>query len=370
MESKRVRILSDRPILPTAYDMDLFVGRANEFEKAIEVIFYGENLLIIGDRGSGKTSFLNYLKYFVSRKDLLWKYRTETKKILPIFIDFFEHGEQFTREVFLQSLIKGIFRELSKNEQLKNTLSVSEKWIKEKTDFIETLDMLQNLSMRIYDEGYHLIYFYDNLDKINGRDIWTSLRGIRDALWVMQFSLVFSLASNQFKYIYKPPLDRFFPYIIRLGPLSRRDIKKFIDKRLGPNFHITNDVLDLIIERTQGNPLSILLIIRSAYESLGPEKEGKKISFTISDLDSNYKFNLSKYMSQLSSSHKNVMQYLMKYDGVSASDKEFIKEIGLGRSRLTQILKELLERGLLSSKKKGRKKRYFISRVSGEDKSK
>ena len=38
----------------------------------------------------------------------------------------------------------------------------------------------------------------------------------------------------------------------------------------------------------------------------------------------------------------------------------FIKEIGLGRSRLSQILKELQKSGLLKWKKVGRRKAYFF----------
>ena len=54
--------LSGRPLAATARDQELFVDREDELERAQAAIRRRSNVLVVGERGMGKTSFLHRLE--------------------------------------------------------------------------------------------------------------------------------------------------------------------------------------------------------------------------------------------------------------------------------------------------------------------
>src|SRR6266508_2248780 len=55
--------LSGRPLLDTKPDHELFAGREGELEKLLTSVERRLNVLLIGDRGSGKPTLLRQLAY-------------------------------------------------------------------------------------------------------------------------------------------------------------------------------------------------------------------------------------------------------------------------------------------------------------------
>src|SRR5919202_3071686 len=63
--------LSARPLLASALDSGLFVGRERELEALERSVRARLNVLLIGDRGVGKTSLLHQLEQRLDEDDAL-----------------------------------------------------------------------------------------------------------------------------------------------------------------------------------------------------------------------------------------------------------------------------------------------------------
>jgi len=55
--------LSGRPLLDTRPDSELFVDRVEEMSRVRAALNHGLNCLVVGERGSGKTSFMRALMF-------------------------------------------------------------------------------------------------------------------------------------------------------------------------------------------------------------------------------------------------------------------------------------------------------------------
>src|SRR5439155_13073691 len=63
--------LSGRPLLDNVLDAQLFVGREELTEHALRAVRQGVNVLLLGPRGSGKTSTLHRLAHQVRQRNVL-----------------------------------------------------------------------------------------------------------------------------------------------------------------------------------------------------------------------------------------------------------------------------------------------------------
>src|SRR2546430_15227232 len=63
--------LNGRPLLDNALDGQLFVGREELTEHALRAVRRGVNVLLVGSRGSGKTSTLHRLAHLVRQRSVL-----------------------------------------------------------------------------------------------------------------------------------------------------------------------------------------------------------------------------------------------------------------------------------------------------------
>ena len=61
--------LTGRPLLGTTRDQGLFVGREEELRTVEDSLAAKMNVLLLGDRGAGKTTFLRQLASRLERND-------------------------------------------------------------------------------------------------------------------------------------------------------------------------------------------------------------------------------------------------------------------------------------------------------------
>lgn len=356
--SKALLKLSTRPLLATAYDLRMFANREEAIDQCMKVISLRENALIVGERGAGKTSLINYLVFKLGSE----------KRNLPVYINFFEYGENFTQKTFLESMLHRTSIELQKREGKRFSKKFLEAISKVQIDFLpitierkkdssvlsSTLERLKNIADELAKQNYQVTYFLDNTDKVDPQGIWSSLRGIRDTLWAIDVSFFFSLLPSQVDNVLKPPLDHFIPFVIRLKPLSPRGVKEMIQKRIkSSESAFSREVIDEIYKRSQGNPRIALHLSRLALDSALSRKETLVLPEHMSK-------SVLIQINRLSLIQRNVISYLLEHPGTSASNEDFAKEIGVGRSRLSQILNELVKAGILNWSIRGRRKLYHV----------
>ena len=140
--------------------------------------------------------------------------------------------------------------------------------------------------------------------------------------------------------------------------------KELLDKRnryAHTKIKLNDDALKQIVTQTQGNPRTILSMMKNIIES--GKYKNPIITDDIDGLALPYSLELSKI-------ERAIINYLSEHPNVSASDENFIIEIGLTRNRIVQILHKLQKQGVVGSKKEGKKVFYFITKKGILDKIK
>lgn len=357
---KILRALSPRPLMSLEEDRKFFINCKDEIAKILLAIETYENAIVIGERGSGKTSFLNHV-YHQILKD---------KKTLVIRFNILEIAE-FNQINFLT----GVFNEIVSNRYISNKIKLKNTLIKmhkfdqkqlqdyeyepQKDDFYVALDRFSTLINFLKKDGIDVCIILDNTDKIDSTLIWNAFRGIRDTLWKLKVPIVLTALPNQVKKIIKIPLDHFFPYLIELKPIDSEGTYNLIQKRLDhSNFKVkTQEIVEEVSRRASGNPRNIIEIFKHLFEELEIKNSiNKKQLESLGVL----------YSRKLPDIERAICNYLIRNPKTSASSQDFISTIGVTRSRLAQILNKLKKRGIIGSKKEGRIVTYFLTSYKRE----
>lgn len=371
-----LRSFSPRPLMSLEDDRNYFT-KYEEIEKIIRAVEIGENVLIIGDRGSGKTSLLNHMLYhYFNTKS--------TEQVIPVRFSALSI-EELNQKNLVRSLIRNIFDSISKikstSERIKVILNKMidsspttlpdlaklDSMLQTNTDtarddFEALTERLSELVLSIRKKEINFFVMIDDLDKFPADKVWHTFRSIRDILWELHFSLIITALPDQVSEITKPPLDQFFPYWIKIPSFDMEYTKNLIEKRFNKSqVTISNDALEAIVNRTKGNPRSIIAIMKNVIES--SDFSGQITLDNINNLGLPYSIRLSDIQ-------RAVINYLSENPNTSASTKNFIARIGVTRSRLSQILNDLKKDDLIDSKKVGRSTCYFITRKGIEVRTK
>jgi len=373
-----LRIFSSRPLLSLEDDKRYFTGFKEEFKKTLLAIKTYENTLIIGDRGSGKSSFLHHIFYHLQKH----------REAIPIKINVLRM-ERFDQTAFLSNLlietVDTVNQYQSTSTKVKKILvkmaesgllgipgsnvgisfssdssikmgSGSEINFSKKDDLDILYERLQTFVKQLRKHDINLCVLLDDTDKVDGNLIWSTFRGIRDMLWELRISIIITALPNQVSEITKPPLDHFFPYWIKLKPFDNNQIKELLKKRISDAnvpVKISDDAIQLAVNRTQGNLRSIVEIFKNVFENGELPKIVEREHIENVGLP---------YSTSLSDTERAVCNYLVHNPHSSASSEDFVKKLGVSRSRLAQVLNSLKDQGLITSNKEGKKTKYFITR--------
>lgn len=264
---KPLQIETENPLISL-----LFIGRQEETKKLINLISAGnERIMIVGNAGVGKTSFVNYVRN-KAREGLFFSPVSEI-----------EINYAMSSQEFVVATLNAIYREIqSQNINLsEGTMQDLEKIYSlaqiTTNDSIERLsfERLRELFKRTIKEVVHprfkgVILHYDNFDNIEEVDEIAPLFGeVRDILLTDKLTSIF--VGNNFlpDYIgYKQRVRQMFYFPpIEIKEFTFEDIKKIIDARikiLKSNENIkteaphTEDALKILFQLYFGNLRNIL----------------------------------------------------------------------------------------------------------------
>lgn len=366
-----LRIFSPRPLQSMGDDEAFFVNIV-EIQKIRLAVETNENALIIGERGSGKTSLLNHLyyEYVNSKKDkqntipvqlnLLQIKNLDQTTFLETLVDnIFDAVMKFrTISEKIKSVLEAGFISTSLKEDMKSfpiTLEGNITYGRKKADYATLVERLVELIHTLQDRDIQIFIIIDDGDKCNSKLIWGMFRGLRDILWDLKVSLIMSVLPEQVSEITKPPLDQFFQYQIKMKPYDQMKTSELIRKRARfakQKMILEEAALERLVADAKGNPRSIISIMKRVLESV---KEAEEITEEIIEMAE------SPYASELNSIERSVVNYLVHNSHVSASSEDFSKNLGVTRSRLAQILNGLRKKGLIKSAKDGRKEKYYVT---------
>jgi len=349
-------LLHSRPLSDTITDSELFVDREKELEIAVNAIENEYNIFITGSKGSGKTSFLYRLKS-----------STENMAIIPVFCDMSLYVDDIDSflDILLYSASNSLSKFIDKNmtQILKKTLydisaemgisilgvGLSAKKEK-KIDWIEkkykTIEKLIEVTKEFSKRKKRFFFIIDNL--YLKPNLFVEVFGsFRDFFWQLDCNFITVCDKELAPIVWKPPVSSFFDVRISLENLTGSVLFKMLYLRGFGDKDLIKDIYIL----SNGVPRVALAIARNLIIGLSNRKDIKKAVAT-----------LKKAKDILSDSEQIVFEEILVRGSVSASDIEFQRATNQERPRLVQILRKLLNAGLLKTEQQGKIIFYSINK--------
>jgi DNA-binding transcriptional ArsR family regulator len=320
--------LSGRPLAATARDQELFVDREDELERAQAAIRRHSNVLVVGDRGIGKTSFLHRLE------------QQAPDDVDPIYID-----------ASLADDLPGLLDLIAANVRGHTSIrrpSAVRPFGRPLGETGAALAMLDELKSYAYEPGRAVVLL---LDEIQSGTVAQSLFGrLRDELWSLPFVWVVAADAARRAAYLRPPADAFFGTVVELGPLDPRLMlkRRFADL---PRAHA-----EALARLSDGSPRRLIELVRQVLV------ENRHPRDLVADEE-----RIASILDRFGPSARMLVDTMRSRGSVSASDEELLERLGWTRSRATQLLKQLEEAGVVTSEteKGGRKKLYQLSGSNG-----
>jgi energy-coupling factor transporter ATP-binding protein EcfA2 len=160
---------------------------------------------------------------------------------------------------------------------------------------------------------------------------------MRDELWQQEHRWVVAIDEKDRSTVMRPPADAFFDLVARLEPWS------------------TNDLADLLIRRSEGDPVADELIRNAAVGAKGNPREAIR-AFShgiVNEEDPSImlgeRAQLLDRASAIGRAPAMLMAELLDRDQASPSDEDLQSTLGVGRARLTQMFHQLEAEGLVTS---------------------
>jgi GTPase SAR1 family protein len=324
--------LSGRPLLATDLDAKLFLDRP-ELTQIVGALTGGLNVLLVGARGSGKTSLLRQAARRLNDDD----------GVRALYIDALRLTDASATLVAIEDELRGEENAvgLALRESLKGLTS-------------QPVDQLRDQSLRLVRAlrvEQQTVAMLDGLDPELAHALFGRLR---DEIW--QTGIVFLVAGepdNEPEFL-TPPADAFFDRVVRLRPLDDVQQQQLILRRRehgDPDWSHLRD--------PNGNPRALLATLRQA-QAAGVEPDAAFAR----------RAERETRASTMGRVHSMMLAEIENGVVASAADADLLDRLGISRQRAQQVLTDL-ERGELvqsttSAVAAGGRPRKVFWRIGGE----
>ncbi|MBT8193526.1 MAG: helix-turn-helix transcriptional regulator [Acidimicrobiia bacterium] len=326
------------------------MNRADELERLERAASLRFNVLVLGDRGSGLTSLLQQHLRRLEELEIPAAYVSgRPAETLGELVDVIRIGVAGPRPTTRQTVFE-------------NPMAVP--WEKE-VIVAGDRDVLGPLRQIPLDpKGQPTIVL---LDDVSDPTLVHQLFGrLRDEMWQLPFRWVVSGYQSRRNAYLEPPADAFFDTEIVLAPLDITAAAQLLMTRLemaSTDENLSKEriqaQLNQIVERGAGNPRRLLDSARDAVLR-APED--------LAEADE-----IIAAARALGKTELAIVEHLVAYGPVSASNVELLEPLGISRARATQVLRNLEEEGLVTSFQEqangvGRpRKLYTLKTSAGKD---
>lgn len=312
--------LSQRPLAPTDADAELFVGRDDEMAKLLRSVELQFNTLLLGARGSGRTSLLRQLEYRLRETATVHYVRGAAAATVDQLVEAVRdavHGPRVVNPLAPFDPAAGIRPRAVPSPNAK----------------------LRSLGSGI--EGRPVLL----VDEIEDPELAYRLFGrLRDEVWELPFVWIISGDSEARSTYLRPPADAFYDVVVDLGELTQSAARELVKRRLvgadgdlAPQVAAVEVSLSQLVDCTDPcTPRALLAAARQAVMSTGSPDD------TIGAMSS-----LQMRAAELGRAPAMMLTELAALGPRSASDPELLKRMGWTRSRAAQVLGQLETAGLV-----------------------
>ncbi len=300
------RALTGRPLLDTRQDMALYLRRRDVEQPLATALARGLNVLVDADRGGGKTTLLHALQFDARR--------SSTGRTGSLRFIYLGAGAAPSAAAVLARVLRELRGEGNPT------------WATGLDTATALADLETFCAGERLDREHGVCVLLDDVDPLIGHQLFGVLR---DDLWRMPLQWVVTVESRMAARLIAPPADAFFDVRLTLAPLSRQEALDLIGRRLG------RDLSDFKVDTL---PTSPRRLVRLAATTPPEEWAAGEAAFD-SRLDA---------AATIGHSAVEVVQALADLGPVSPSDDRLLARLGWTRARASQVLRALLERGLVT----------------------
>ena len=302
---RRPPLLSSRPLWDTAADAALFTGRDTELSALRRGIHDGLNTLLLGSRGSGKTSVLRRLS---------WELRDQRAVLLLDGPHVSEPG----------ALLSALAAGLEANQSLGPTGSAASTSVPEALHRV--LDQLQACSTDLPT----LVL----LDSTAPQVAHTLFGRLRDELWRLPLLWVVAADERRRAAYLQPPADAFFDHHVTLRSLTPDEAVLMLRRRLGPQMP-TGELAAMVNAVPDPTPRALLAAVRRQrnHHHVDPAAHAQA----------------QARLEELGEPAALLAEELRALGAASASDPALLDALGWSRPRTVQVLRQLHRAGLVST---------------------
>ena len=337
--------MSNQPIAQSRADQRRFVDRARETDAIIRAVAASQPVLLLGERGSGRTSLLNHVAWLLAR-------RKEPRHTALV------SGEVASNP----SQLLGVL--IARVQRVADPTSPRARWIDDlralsmpdgpfgqvaqPAILIELVDLLGE-RLAALEEPVCLMV--DGIAPSVAHGVFGSLR---NELWALPNAAWVVAGDSAAEAFYlEPPADAFFERTVKLGPLTDTDAAKLLRAHV-PTLSASD--IELAITVSDGNPRRLLRAASDIAAGIAP------VGSTADEIAQRATVVAGPLAGAIAG-------YLAANGPAAASDERMLRQIGASRQRASQLMHELESAGLLETieqhepGRRGRPARRFAVRT-------
>jgi len=337
--------MSTKPLVQSRADQRRFVDRSRETDAIIRAVGASEPVLLLGERGSGRTSLLNHVVWLLARRKgphqtvmVSGELAGSPSQLLGVLVARVQRLAEpagsrggWIEDLRALSMPDGPFGQVAQPAIL-----------------IELIDLLGE---RLAALGRPVCLIVDGIAPSVAHGVFGSLR---NELWALEgVSWVVAGDSSGEALYLEPPADAFFERTVRLGALSDADAAKLL------RAHVP-ELADAEVERAiavaGGNPRRLLRAADDIGAGIAPTSPAAD--------------ELAQRASALAGPLAGALVgYLVAHGPAAASDETMLRQVGASRQRMSQLMHKLESAGLLETieqhepGRRGRPARRFAVRI-------
>ncbi len=313
-------MLQGRPLYDNPADAKYYVAPP-EWDAVIRALDRGNNTLICGERGAGKTSLLRQVQLTLRSNGKRAVYVDATAVAEPLELVFRIRDALKGRPGIAQAAPGAVSRSLAQvtGEQSPPPGGVSR--------------LLYDTLLGLGEEVEPTIVLLDATAAAQA--LYGVFGRMRDTVWQLHHSWVVAIDNDDRASALKPPADTFFDTVIELDALPLERLMAVLDNRTD---ELTPKLVSRIAADARGNPRAAIRAANNALVHGGDPAD--ELSARTRLLDA---------AAQIGRPQGMLMAELLDLGQASPSDPTLLDRLGLTRARVSTLLQQLLEADLVES---------------------
>jgi len=314
-----------QPLAQSRADQRRFINREKETNSIVGAVKTSQPVLVLGERGSGRTSLLNHVAWLLVREEeprdsvlISGELASDPAQLLGVLVARVGRMAQpgASRARWLEDL---------------QALSMPDGPFGAVVQPAILMELVDLLGERLAELERPVCLMIDEILPAVAHGMFGTLR---NELWTLQgASWVISGESAAEALYREPPADAFFAQTVVLAPLSDAGARKLLGAQV-PDLEAAD--ADAAVAAGQGNPRRLL---RAAADiQAGIPADGAPA------------YELAEKATSLAGPlAARLVEYLSEHGPASASDESMLRQIGASRQRASQLMHQLHSAGLLQT---------------------